>query len=155
VLNVSTSYCDSAVSTIQSNQTVIASGTSAINGVLCVGAGATLALPSVTDSLTVGSLAFQSGATLKWKHEAKTSTPIHVTGDLALPARLTLDLTGSSGNPSRVTPIITYDGGAVVPAEGVKVDVVGATEAGTKAVVVAGEKCVILMSPSGTMVLVK
>jgi len=154
-LSIGTRYCDSALSTIQSNQTVSAAGTSSINGVLCVGAGATLALPSVTDSLTVGNLALQSGSTLKWKHESKTSTPIHVTGDLALPARFTLDLTGSSGNPSRITTLITYDGSATVPAEGVKVDVVGATKAGTKAVVVPSEKRVILMSPSGTMVLVK
>ena len=154
-LNISTNFCDPALSTVQSNQTLSVTGVSKVNGVLCVGAGATLAVTSVTDSLTVSDLAFQNGATLAWKYESKSSTPIHVTGDLALPSRFRLDLTGSSGTPSRVTPIITYDGSATVPIEGVTVVVVGATKAGTKAVVVPSEKRVILMSPSGTLITVK
>ncbi len=154
-LNISTNYCDPALSALQSNQTMVVTGASTVKGVLCVGNRAALVLPSATDSLTVGDLAFQSGSTLKWLHAGHSSLPIHVAGDLGLPSLFTLDLTGRSGIPATLVTLIEYGGNVTVPTGGFTVDVIGAYKPGTKVVLIPAEKRVVLMTPSGTMILVR
>ena len=72
-----------------------------------------------------------------------------------MPAHFTLDLTGSSGIPVTQMTLIEFGGSATVPAGGVTATVVGAYKAGTKVVVVPAEKRVVVMTPAGTMVLVR
>jgi hypothetical protein len=154
-LAISTNAVSGTLATVQPGQTVAVQGSAAIDGVLCVAGQAALTLSSATDSLTVGDLALQGGATLGWKHNGRTSTPIHVTGDVGLSAHFTLDLTGSSGIPATQMTLIEYGGSATVPAGGVTATVVGAYKTGTKVVVVPAEKRVVVMTPAGTMVVVR
>lgn len=154
-LAISTNAVSGTLATIQPGQTVVVEGSAAVDGVLCVGSGGSLTLSSATDSLTVGDLALQSSATLGWKHNGRTSTPIHVTGDVGLPAHFTLDLTGSTGIPLTEMTLIEYGGITTVPEGGVTATVVGAYKAGTKVVVVASEKRVVVLTPAGTMILIR
>jgi len=150
-LSVSSNSFREALATIQPGQTLVAKGASRVNGVLCVAGQAALVLSSATDSLTVGDLALQNGAALRWRYEGKSANPVRVTGDLGLPSRFTLDLTGSGGIPPRLMTIIEYGGDVTTPPEGVAVDVIGAYKSGTKAVVVPDEKRLVLMTPAGTL----
>lgn len=104
--------------------------------------------------MTLGSLALQSGATLAWKFAGNQSTPIHVTGDLALPAQFTLDLSGSTGNLGHATMLMEYSGTLTQPIGGPVVNIIGATQSGTKVIVLASEKRVIVQPPQGTILIV-
>lgn len=154
-LNISTNYCDPALSTLHSNQTLVATGTSTIKGLLCVGNQATLALPTTTDSVTIGSLSLQSGATLAWTYAGQQSTPIQVSGDLALPSHFILDLTGSSGKLGHAATLIDYSGTLTTQAQSPTVTIIGATQAGTKVIVLVSEKRVIVQPPLGTIMIVQ
>lgn len=154
-LSVSTNTVSAALATVQPGQTVAVEGSATVGGVLCVAGQASLTLSSANDSLTVGDLALQAGATLAWKHDGRTSTPIQVSGDVGLPSNFTLDLTGSSGIPYTKITLIEYGGSATMPPGGVTATVIGAYKAGTKVLVVPSEKRVVVLTPAGTMVLIR
>ena len=154
-LAISTNAVSGTLATVQPGQTVAVESAAAVDGVLCVGNGGALTLSSATDSLTVGDLAFQNGATLGWKHTGRSSTPIRVTGDVGLPTHFTLDLTGSTGIPLTEMTLIEYGGTATAPAEGISATVIGASKSGTRVVVVPSEKRVVMLTPAGTMIVVR
>ena len=153
--NISTNYCDPALSTLASNQTLVANGSTSIKGVLCVGNHGTLVVPSTTDSVTIHSLALQSGATLAWKFAGQQSAPIQIADDLALPAQLTLDLSGSTGKLGHATTLMECSGTLTQPVHGTAVTVIGATQPGTKVIVLANEKRVLIQPPQGTIMIVQ
>lgn len=154
-LSISSNAVSASLATVQPGQTVAVEGSATVCGVLCIAGQASLTLSSATDSLAVGDLALQAGATLAWKHAGRTSTPIHVSGDVGLPSNFTLDLTGSSGIPYAKMTLIEYGGSATVPAGGVTATVIGAYKAGTKVIVVPAEKRVVVLTPAGTVVIVR